>query len=305
MRRELRRSFANISSPRDPAESRGAGGGVVTATQPVTVQATAMDPEVVEAWAAEDPEPTVVPAEARPRGGGRGDPVRACPCVTTGDQGHGPSQFVTQIKGRPFVQFAGLLTVATSQGLLSLTERVTHVTDTYVLAEARAEFEDGRVFVGVGDNSPDNVGKEVKPHWRRLGDPGDGAVLEKCALYSDGCGRRARLKTTNQQPRTTNHKENDDAHDPTHHIQPRHPGDPADRGRPVPADLSLPDCPLVQDPDGLARPAGWLRDPGALPDPCRGGAGADQAVPFERVTRDRGHTPPAGDNRGPLPVARG
>ena len=78
------------------------------------------------------------------------------------------AKFVTQIKGRPFVQFAGLLTVAHSQGLLSLTERVTHVTDTYVMASARAEFEDGRVFVGVGDSSPDNVGNEVKPHWRRL-----------------------------------------------------------------------------------------------------------------------------------------
>ena len=79
-----------------------------------------------------------------------------------------PSQFVSSIKGKPFVQFAGLLTVAHGQGLLSLTERVTHVTDTYVMAEARAEFEDGRVFVGVGDSSPENVGKEVQPHWRRL-----------------------------------------------------------------------------------------------------------------------------------------
>jgi hypothetical protein len=79
-----------------------------------------------------------------------------------------PAQFVATIKGKPFVQFAGLLSVAHQQGLLSLTERVTHVTDTYVLAEARAEFEDGRVFVGVGDSSPENVGKEVKPHWRRL-----------------------------------------------------------------------------------------------------------------------------------------
>ena len=79
-----------------------------------------------------------------------------------------PAQFVSSIKGKPFVQFAGLLTVAHQQGLLSLTERVTHVSDTSVMAEARAEFEDGRVFVGVGDSSPDNVGKEVKPHWRRL-----------------------------------------------------------------------------------------------------------------------------------------
>lgn len=140
------------------------------ATAPVTVQAAALDTgwgssagvqaveaEAVEAEAADPitvPEPAVVhEAEVIP--------FRA-PVATV------PAQFVSQIKGKPFVQFAGLLTVAHGQGLLSLTERVTHVTDTYVMAEARAEFEDGRVFVGVGDSSPDNVGKEVKPHWRRL-----------------------------------------------------------------------------------------------------------------------------------------
>ena len=140
-----------------------------TATQPVTMQATAMDPEVVEAWEAEEAEPTAVPAKPAPVVEAEVIPYKPAPVSQQGAPVVTvPSQFVSQIKGRPFVQFAGLLTVATSQGLLSLTERVTHVTDTYVLAEARAEFEDGRVFVGVGDSSPDNVGKEVKPHWRRL-----------------------------------------------------------------------------------------------------------------------------------------
>jgi hypothetical protein len=61
-----------------------------------------------------------------------------------------------------------LLHLAHQQGLLSLTEEVTHVTDSYVMAQARAEFHDGRVFRGVGDSTPDNVGKQVKPHWRRM-----------------------------------------------------------------------------------------------------------------------------------------
>lgn len=132
------------------------------ATAPVTVQAAALDVQAVEAEAVEAeaadpitvPEPAVVhEAEVIP--------FRA-PVATV------PAQFVSQIKGKPFVQFAGLLTVAHQQGLLSLTEEVTHCTDTYVMAQARAEFEDGRVFRGVGDSSPDNVGKEVKVHWRRL-----------------------------------------------------------------------------------------------------------------------------------------
>lgn len=135
------------------------------ATTPVTVTAEAMDVPAVEAAAVE---PAVVPAvepavveepvaviEAEVI------PYKAPSCAV-------PAQFVTSIKGKPFVHFAGLMTVAHGQGLVSLTERVTHSTDTYVMAEARAEFEDGRVFVGVGDSSPENVGKEVKPHWRRL-----------------------------------------------------------------------------------------------------------------------------------------
>jgi hypothetical protein len=136
------------------------------AKAPVVVQPQVMDVQAVEAEAEAEAEAdaeeqqetaatqtTVLAAEVIPY---------KAPAPTV------PAQFVSSIKGKPFVQFAGLLTVAHQQGLLSLTERVTHVTDTWVLAEARAEFEDGRVFVGVGDSSPDNVGKEVKPHWRRL-----------------------------------------------------------------------------------------------------------------------------------------
>ena len=79
-----------------------------------------------------------------------------------------PLQFLATIQGKQFVLFSGLLAMATQQGLLSLTEEFTHVTDTYVLAQARAEFHDGRVFRGAADSTPDNVGKQVKPHWRRM-----------------------------------------------------------------------------------------------------------------------------------------
>ena len=130
------------------------------AQAPVTVTATPLD-TTEEEEAEKAPESPVVESE----------PVRVVEAEVIpyeAPRATVEAKFVTQIKGKPFVQFAGLLTVAHSQGLLRLTERVTHVTDTYVMAEARAEFEDGRVFIGVGDSSPDNVGKEVKPHWRRL-----------------------------------------------------------------------------------------------------------------------------------------
>jgi hypothetical protein len=79
-----------------------------------------------------------------------------------------PAAFLVTIQGKQFVTFHGLLYLAHQQGLVSLSEEVTHITDSYVLAQARAEFHDGRVFRGVGDSTPDNVGAKVKPHWRRL-----------------------------------------------------------------------------------------------------------------------------------------
>jgi hypothetical protein len=49
-----------------------------------------------------------------------------------------PSEFLVQIQGKPFITFQGLLHLAHQRGLLHLSEEVTHVTDTYVLAQARA-----------------------------------------------------------------------------------------------------------------------------------------------------------------------
>jgi hypothetical protein len=126
------------------------------ATAPVTLTPTPMDTsdEADEADEAEVVEPAVVvEAEVVPY---------KTPPLTI------PAAFVITIQGKQFILFSGLLFLAHQQGLLSLTEEVTHVTDTYVMAQARAEFEDGRVFRGVGDSSPDNVGKQVKAHWRRL-----------------------------------------------------------------------------------------------------------------------------------------
>jgi hypothetical protein len=79
-----------------------------------------------------------------------------------------PSEFIVQIQGKPYVTYHGLLHLAQRQGLLSLTAAFTTVTDTVALAFARAEFHDGRVFTEAADSTPDNVGKQVQPHWRRM-----------------------------------------------------------------------------------------------------------------------------------------
>ena len=130
------------------------------AKAPVTMTAQPMDTEEGEPAALE---PAVVPDTAEViayKPAPVSQPGAPVPTI--------PAAFVVTIQGKQFILFAGLLMLAHQQGLLSLTEEVTHCTDTYVMAQARAEFDDGRVFRGVGDSSPDNVGKQVKVHWRRL-----------------------------------------------------------------------------------------------------------------------------------------
>jgi hypothetical protein len=118
--------------------------------------------EVVQRCQETEPAAPVLPPQTPPEESAAAapEPLEPAPSI--------PSEFTTHIQGRTFVLFSGLLAMATQQGLLSLTEEFTHVTDTYVLAQARAEFHDGRVFRGAAASTPDNVGKQVKPHWRRM-----------------------------------------------------------------------------------------------------------------------------------------
>ena len=79
-----------------------------------------------------------------------------------------PPQFIVEIQGRPFVQFAGLLALAHARGLASLTADFLTVTADLALAHAVATFQDGRVFAESGDATPDNVNKKVRPHFARM-----------------------------------------------------------------------------------------------------------------------------------------
>ena len=79
-----------------------------------------------------------------------------------------PREFLVSLWGKWFVLYIGLLNLGTQRGLVSLTEVVTHVSDSLVMATATATFADGRVFTGFGDATPDNVGAKVKLHWRRM-----------------------------------------------------------------------------------------------------------------------------------------
>ena len=77
-------------------------------------------------------------------------------------------QFIVDIQGKPFVQFAGLLALAHARGLVSLTAGFITVTAELALAYAVARFADGRTFAESGDATPDNVNKKVRPHFARM-----------------------------------------------------------------------------------------------------------------------------------------
>jgi hypothetical protein len=79
-----------------------------------------------------------------------------------------PAQFVTEIQGRQFVTYNGLLAMAHERGLQSLKADFISVTAELALAHAVATFQDGRTFEESGDATPANVNKRIAPHFARL-----------------------------------------------------------------------------------------------------------------------------------------
>ena len=78
------------------------------------------------------------------------------------------AQYLQLIDGKPFVKYAGLLTLAHAQGLQQLDAWFTGVSDTLAVAHATATFRDGRRFSESGEATPENVGRRVRPHFARL-----------------------------------------------------------------------------------------------------------------------------------------
>jgi hypothetical protein len=74
---------------------------------------------------------------------------------------------IVQIQGKPYVKFAGLLELAHTRGLQSLTVNWTYNDAELSLAHAEAVFPFG-TFAESGDSTPQNVGTKVALHWRRL-----------------------------------------------------------------------------------------------------------------------------------------
>lgn len=77
-------------------------------------------------------------------------------------------EFIVMIQGKQFVQFAGLLALAHDSGLHALDAQFIAVTPGLATARATATFDDGRTFTECGDATPDNVRKNIAPHFARM-----------------------------------------------------------------------------------------------------------------------------------------
>ncbi|MBA2442059.1 MAG: hypothetical protein H0V53_06590 [Rubrobacter sp.] len=81
-------------------------------------------------------------------------------------------EFMITRQGKQYVLFAGLLDEAHSRGLKGIDTDLVQVPEesngNVAVVKATVQMEDGRTFSGIGDASPDNVGRNIVPHLMRM-----------------------------------------------------------------------------------------------------------------------------------------
>ena len=75
-------------------------------------------------------------------------------------------------QGKKMALYGGLLAEAHEKGLKSIDTELLQIptpdNGNVAICKATVELEDGRTFSGIGDASPDNVGRSIAPHTIRM-----------------------------------------------------------------------------------------------------------------------------------------
>jgi len=77
-------------------------------------------------------------------------------------------KYIVKVKGRDFVKYDGLITMAHESGIQSLNAKFLHVSSELATATATVMLADGRTFTECGDATPNNVASHVAPHFARV-----------------------------------------------------------------------------------------------------------------------------------------
>src|ERR671916_1082217 len=81
-------------------------------------------------------------------------------------------EFMITRQGKQYVLFAGLLDEAHNRGLRGIDTELVQVptpeNGNVAVVKATVEMEDDRTFSGIGDASPENVGRNIVPHIIRM-----------------------------------------------------------------------------------------------------------------------------------------
>ena len=98
-----------------------------------------------------------------------------------------PADAILHIQGKPFVRFEGLLQLAHARGLVALETTAVSVSLDQAVCQCIARFADGRTFCDIGDASPENVAKHVRPHFVRMAATRASARALRRALNISAC----------------------------------------------------------------------------------------------------------------------
>ena len=77
-------------------------------------------------------------------------------------------RFIINLQGKDFILFEGLLDIAHKKGIKSIVTEMIENTNEVTIFKAEVTMEDGSIYTGFGDTTPNNVNKLILVHKIRM-----------------------------------------------------------------------------------------------------------------------------------------